>query len=193
MAQQITGQAQGSLVLQTSQKSGTPAALPTGWHTEALLSELLPRYSNLVQAGVVFQCNFPAAAFAAPSASAGGAFFLFNPANSGKNLHILDTQVAITAFTAIATAAMAVAIIPVPNQTPSSTTSTGFTAYNALIGSGNASVAKGFVTSTLSGAPVLGQHLIACFSVLTAVGTASFYEPKPIDGAVVVAPGSGIN
>jgi hypothetical protein len=191
MALPITGQAQG-LVLAASQKSGQPASVSTGWHNELLLTELLPRYSNLVQAGVVFEINFPAAAFAAPSATSTGAFFLFNQPNSGKNLHLIDTQVAVTTFTAIATASMAVAIIPVPNQTPTSTSSTGVTIYNALVGASNPTVAKGYVSGTLVGAPVLGQRTIASFVILTAVGAGALWQKDVIDGAVVVAPGSGI-
>lgn len=191
MALPVTGQAQG-LVLGASQKAGSPAAISTGWHNEFLLTELLPRYSNLVQAGVVFSLNFPAAAFAAPSATATGAFFLFNPPGSGKNLHIIDCNIAITTWTLETTTTQAISIIPVPNQTPTGTSSTGVTIYNNLIGSGNKSVASGFVSGTLVGAPVLGLRTVGSFAMATAVGAESFWIKDEIAGAIIVPPGSGI-
>jgi hypothetical protein len=191
MSLQITGQAQG-LLLATSQKSGAPSAISTGWHNEALVTELLPRYADLVLTGVVFSLNFPAAAFAAPSSTATGAFFLYNPSGSGKNLVLLDTQVALTAFTAIATQTTAVGIIYVANQAPTSTSSTGITIRNNLIGSSNGSIAAGYVSGTLVGAPTLANRIIADFGVLTAVGFANASQKDEIAGSVIVAPGSGI-
>ena len=156
------------------------------------LSEFFPRYSQATLQGDVFEMNFPAAAFAAPSSTALGAFNLFNPANSGKNLILLDAQVALTAFTPVTSVATAIGVIFIPNQTPTSTTSTGVTIYNALVGSGNASVAKGYVTGTVVGASVLAQRVLADFWINTAVGASPLIAKDEIAGAIIIPPGSGI-
>jgi hypothetical protein len=191
MALQVTGSAQG-LVASTAQKSGSPSAISVGWSNEQISSELLARFSNLVQAGVVFSLNFPAAAFAAPSATALGAFALFNPPNSGKNIHILDVQVAVTTWTLVTTTAVAIGMIFIPNQAPTSTTSTGAVPASNLVGSGTPTVAKPYITGTTVGAPVLANRIVADFLLATAAGAGDLWAVDHVDGAVVIAPGSGI-
>lgn len=191
MALQVTGQAQG-LIATTAQKSGAPAAVSVGWSNEQISSELLPRFSNLVQAGVVFSLNYPSAAFAAPSATALGAFALFNPPNSGKNLHILDIQIGITTWTLVTTTAVVIGAIFIPNQAPTSTTNTGAVPASNLVGSGTPTVAKPYVTGTVVGAPLLANRVVADFLLATAAGAGDLWSVDHVDGAIVIAPGSGI-
>jgi len=156
-----------------------------------IASEFFPRYAQLVLQGDVFATNFAAAALAAPSATATGAFFLFNPANSGKNLILLDSQVALTTWTLVTTTSVAIGIIPVANQTPT-TTGAGAAISNTLVGSGNASVAKTYASGTLVGAPVLAMRVIADFLLATAVGASVLAIKDEIAGAIIIPPGSGI-
>src|SRR5271169_2280748 len=97
MAQQITGQAMG-FVQSISQKSGPPAALPTGWNNELLISEVLPRYAALTLAGTVFSISSAAGAVTAYTGAAGGtpSVGVWNPTTSGKNLILLSASVCAT-------------------------------------------------------------------------------------------------
>lgn len=159
---------------------------------ELAVSELNARYAGLVLSGSVFSANFPAAAFAAPSATALGAFALFNPSGSGKNIVLLDVQVALTAWTLVTTTTAAIGILFIPNQTPTSTSSSGFAASTNLIGNGAASIAKGYVSGTTVGAPVLANRIVGTFVLATAVGFGDLSVVDHIDGAVIIAPNSGI-
>lgn len=189
MALQVTGQAQG-LVLTSSQKSGTPPALSTGWHNELLASELLPRYGSLVLSGNVFCVGYTAAALAAPSATAGGAFTLYNPTGSGKNLIVLEITTALTAFTAVATTICAIGLYTFVNQTPSALTP-GNTPINALVGSGQASAAKTYTAATIVGGNTFPARQVGNTGILTAVGFAGDLMKDEVAGALVIAPGSG--
>lgn len=189
MSTQITGQAQG-VVLATAQKSGSPASLSTGWNNELLISELLPRYTSLVQAGVVFGVGFAAAALAAPSATSSGSFTLYNPLGSGKNLILLEITTALTTFTAVATTICAIGAYTFTNQTPTGLTG-GNVPLNALVGSGNASIAKTYTAATIVGGNTFPIRQVGNTGVLTAVGFAGDLMKDEVAGALVIAPGSG--
>ena len=191
MSLPITGQAQG-LIQSTSQKSGSPAAFSAGWNNEFVISELEARYAALVKSGVVFSLNFPAAAFAAPSATALGAFALWNPAGSGKNIHLMDIQVALSTWTLVTTTTAVIAVIFIPNQTPTSVGQSGIAIRNNLVGGATQSVAAGYVSGTVAGAPVLGNRVVATFVLATAVGFGNLSAEDIVDGKVIIAPGSGI-
>jgi len=156
----------------------------------SLTSELNARYANLVLSGSVFGVTFASASLAAPSATATGAFSLFNPANSGKNLVLLQVGFSLGITTASTTAAN-IGFQFVPNQTPTAVTA-GNTPQNALIGSGNISIAKAYTAGTLVGAPtVLGYTFQGFYSDLAA--SDFVVAPFDIGGAVIIAPGSGID
>jgi len=188
MALPITGQAQG-VVQTTSQKSGSPAAFSSGWHNEMIASELLPRYSYLALSGLVFSVTYASAAVAAPSATATGAFALFNPNNSGKNFVILNVAVPIITFAAGTTGA-GFGFQFVPNQQPT-TPGAGNTPQCTLIGSGNASSAKAYVSGTLVGAPtVLGWQAQGVYADLAAGDFVTFVQD--LSGQVTISPNSGV-
>jgi hypothetical protein len=188
MAIQITAQPQG--VLTASQKSGAPASLNSGWQNELLVSELLPRYGALVQYGVVFGVGYAAAALAAPSATQAGAFTLFNPLGSGKNLFILEITTALTTFTAVATTICAIGAYTFTNQQPSTLTP-GNVPLNALVGNGNASIAKTYTAATIVGGNTFPIRQVGNTGILTAVGFAGDLMKDEVAGALVIAPGSG--
>ncbi len=187
----VTGQAQG-LVLNAPQKAGAPSAISIGWNNEAIMSELLPRFSTLAEAGVVFSVNFPAAALAAPSATALGAFALFNPPNSGTNLHILDIQIGVTTWTLVTTTSVPIGVIFIPNSVPTTTGNSGITVRNNLVGSSKGSASNPLVSGTTVGAPVLANRIVADFILATDVGAGDLFAVDHVDGAIVIAPGSGI-
>jgi hypothetical protein len=189
MALQVTGQAQG-IVLTASQKAGAPASVSTGWHNELLKSDLLPRYANLVQAGVVFGVGYAAAALAAPSATASGSFTLYNPIGSGKNLVLMEVTAALTTFTAVATTICAIGAYTFTNQTPTALTP-GNTPLNALVGAGGGSVAKTYTAATIVGGNTFPIRQVGNTGILTPVGFAGDLMKDEVAGALVVAPGSG--
>lgn len=189
MSLQITGQAQG-LVVPIAQKSGQANAVSTGWNNELLVSELIPRYAALALSGNVFDVTYTAASLAIPSATATGSFALFNPAGSGKNLVLLKVAVGLQTFTA-GTTALGIGLQYVPNITPTTTTP-GNVPQNALVGSQLGAVAKPFTAGTLVGAPtVLGTIFETFYADLAASSQPSGIQVE-VDGAIIVAPGSGI-
>jgi len=183
MALQVTGQAQG-IVLSASQKSGAPAALSTGWHNELLLSELLPRYAALVQAGVVFSgANTAAQALSVNSTTFTG-LAVSNPAGSGKNLIILDVSVALAAAVGAVSAivlgsAAAVALAAGNSAGPNP----------MLVGSAVPSVAKVGASATLGAAPTVLRPLSGIDWVTGGTPVAQIYSKDEIAGALIVAPG----
>jgi hypothetical protein len=188
MSLQVTGQAQG-LVLSTSQKSGSPSALSTGWHNELIASELLPRYGALSLSGTVFSVTYASGTVAASSATSTGPFALWNPSGSGKNLILLMASLPVITFTAGTTGA-GLGFQFVANQTPTTVTA-GPTPACTLVGSGNTSVAKTYTVGTLVGAPTTMAYQVGGVYLDVAAGDTLTLKDE-LAGAVVVAPGSGI-
>lgn len=189
MSLQITGQAQG-LVVPIAQKSGQPSSVSMGWNNEFLVSEVMPRYQALALTGSIFDVTYTAAALAVPSATATGSFALFNPAGSGRNLVLLKIAVGLQTFT-VGTTSLGIGLQYVPNQTPTTTTP-GNAPQNALVGNQLGSVAKPFTAGTLVGAStVLGTILETFYADLAATTSPAGIQVE-IDGAIIVAPGSGI-
>lgn len=187
MALQVTGQAQG-VVLTSSQKSGAPGAISTGWHNEAIVSELMPRFGYAALAGYTFSAEWPSAATAAASATSTGAIALFNPSGSGKNIILLNAAFVLNAVAA-ATTVLVAGYQAIPNQTPTARTAT--TAPTCMnVGSGNLSVASALTAGTVAGAPTATPRVGASwYSDLVATGmTTSIVDV--IDGAIVIAPNS---
>ena len=97
-------QAQSSGVPNASNKSAQNNAAQ-GWLNELMVSELAPNYSMLAQSGLVFTTFATAVTLAATHASpiAAGTgtplISIFNPSNSGKNLHVIKMLQATTSGT----------------------------------------------------------------------------------------------
>lgn len=175
---------------QTSKQVGQALTVGFGETSDVLVTELQARYYENTYRGNKFGVTFPTAAAAVASATALGAFVLFNPANSGKNLVIDDIVAQLITFTAAATV-VPLAVVAIPNQTPTST-GAGTTPTCTLIGSPNGSVAKTFVSGTTVGAPTVAfRHLAGWYTGL-APGDMGSSVKDEVAGAIVIAPGSGI-
>src|SRR5271155_5230297 len=175
---------------QTSKQVGQSLTVGFGETTDLLATELQARYYQNTYRGNKFGVTFPTAAAAVASATALGAFCLFNPATSGKNLVIDDIVAQLITFTAGATV-VPLAVAAIPNQTPTST-GAGTTPTCTLIGSSNGSVAKTFVSGTLVAAPTVGfRHLAGWYTDLAAGDMASSVKDE-VAGSICIAPGSGI-
>lgn len=191
MGQQVTGQAQG-LILASSQKSGSPAALSTGFHNELLVSELLPRYTSLVLAGVVKTLDLvTAAAITSYAGAAAGTPMLagYNPAQSNKNVVLLLASVGVGAAGSVAGTdefgiwwgPSAAAITAAVNATP----------HDNLSGSAN-SVVQGFANTALTGASAATNFIpLLSYYWATAAGAVdSSGAPIDLGGLIIVPPGS---
>jgi hypothetical protein len=166
---------------QTSKQVGQALTVGFGETSDVMVTELQARYYENTYRGNKFGVTFPTAL---------GAFCLFNPASSGKNLVINDIIAQLITFTAGATV-VPLAIVAIANQTPTST-GAGTTPTCTLIGSSNGSVAKTFVSGTIVGAPTVAfRHLAGWYTDLAAGDMGSSVKDE-VAGAICIAPGSGI-
>lgn len=172
----------------------SPAAIRQGFTGEVSVGDRHARYMEAVLRGNVFSVNFAAAALAAASATAAGAFVLLNPAGSGKNLVLMDIESVLTAFSAVATGTAAVLgalINPVfsAEGTPVVPTSN-------LVGSANKSVAIALPSGTYAVLPSVappGLRLIAgAYDDLAANSFMAFVRDE-VGGEVIIQPGNGVN
>jgi len=152
-------------------------------------SEFLPRYADMVEAGIVFGVTYSAATINAPSATATGSFALWNPAASGIQLVLLKATVPIITFTAGTTGA-AFGFQLVASQIPSGT-GAGNTPQNMLVGSTKISGASIYTSGTLVGAPTVAAYWIDSAYLDLAAGDVAMKQSE-IEGAVTVNPNSGV-
>lgn len=190
MALQTSGQVvKGTVASVGAGSTGVPFGQDQ--FTAGYVSELNARYGSLTLAGVVFGVQFAQGAAAAASATAAGAFVLYNPVNSGKNLVLLESVVTL-ATGSVQTTNYDYGIATWTNQNPTAVTP-GNTPQCTLVGSGNTAVAKTATVATIVGGSTVPIRQIASFQngATAAFGSASVKDE--IAGAVVVAPGSGID
>ena len=161
-------------------------ALKTG---ETAVSELQARYYENTYRGNVFGVSFPSAALAAASATTLGAFVLFNPAASGKNLVIHDIEIELTSFSA-STNPLQVGVVAIPNQTPTSV-GAGNTPVCTFVGNGAKSVATPYVSGTTVGAPTTPFRYSAGFYLDLAASDLQGAKDI-VDGEIIVGQGSAI-
>jgi hypothetical protein len=214
MGLQVTGQAQPGILL-ASQKSGSGAAFPTGWNTEPLVSELLPRFSHLTQAGVVFSTGMQltsinAATFTTADALSGTLataatstpiVALYNPlSNNNVNCHVLQAQmsVVVTALTATGCGGFVWVVYQGQNAITVGSQATPVS-HKTLLAAG--SNCKGLSGLALTGLTTTGVYLetsqlnggnvinVTETSVLGMVPLVSSMAVELIDGAIVVPPG----
>lgn len=157
---------------------------------ETGVSEIQARYYENTYRGNVFGVTFPVAALAAASATVLGAFALFNPANSGKNIVIHDIEIVLGSLTA-STSPLQVAVIAIPNQTPTSV-GAGNTPVCTFVGNGANSVAKTYVSGTTVGAPTTAFRFAGAFYLDLAAGDVQSSIKDIVDGEVIVGQGSAI-
>lgn len=154
----------------------------------ALVSEVSPRYYNLVSAGLVFGVAYAQAALAAPSATGTGSFGFWNTTNSNKNVVLLDAAIGLIPSTAVASGC-AVGIVTFSSQVPSSVTG-GNAAQNCLTGSGNASQIKTFTAATIVGGQTIPiRNIATLYGDLAASDVVGVKDQ--IDGELIFPPGTG--
>lgn len=149
------------------------------------------RYEEAAFRGNVFSGFFASAALAAIGANALSAFSLANPLNSGKILSLIDISMAVTSLTAVASGTAAcLCTLPNASQNPTSV-GAGNTPVCSLIGSGNQSVAKLYVSGTIVGTPVAFRTLLNAWQGSTAAtyGPAIGFYKDEIAGAILILPG----
>jgi len=174
----------------TGKQVGQVPIASGGEYGELLATELMARYYEQNYRGNVFGVGYAAAALAAPSATAAGSFTLYNPTSSGKNLVLLEITAALTTFTAVATTICAIGVYTFANQTPTALTP-GNVPLCALVGSGNASVAKTYTAATIVGGNTFPIRQVGNSGILTAVGFAGDLLKDEVAGALILAPGNG--
>jgi hypothetical protein len=172
---------------QTGKQTGQNITTGLGEYSELLASELMPRYYELTYRGQVFSCLYASAALAV--AAAASSFVLINPANSGKNLAILDAYTGFTAVTATTSGAdVVLGWTTVPATL--ATVGTPITPANLLIGSGNKSVAIAAPTATFGATPTFARVLASMYMDLAANDVLGVHDD--VAGAVIVTPGNGV-
>lgn len=172
---------------QLGKQVGQNITIGTGEYSETLVTELMPRYYENTYRGQKFSCLYASAALAA--AGAASSFILINPANSGKNLAIVDAYVGFTAVTATTSGAdIVLGWTTVPSTL--ATVGTAIVPANLLIGSGNKSVAIAAPTATFGATPTFARVLGSLYMDLAANDFAGIHDD--VGGAIVVTPGNGL-
>jgi hypothetical protein len=178
---------------QTGKAIGQNLVVGLGEFSEVLVSELMARYYENVVRGLVFNaCNQAGVALTNLAATATG-FILTNPAASGKNLVLLEI---LFAQTSVAAAAANAAVLLAANINPVAAAvvhTTPLVINNALLGSGQASVAKVDASATLPAAPVAIRTIWQPSVSATATTGVPGLVKDEVAGIIVVAPGCAIS
>lgn len=175
----------------TGKQTGQNIVIGLGEFSDLLATELMARYYEQTYRGNVYGVSFAAAALAAPSASATGAFALWNPVGNKFNLVLLSAKIAVSTLTAVTTAT-AVGLVPVANQSPTGSPGAGNTPQSSFIGSGNKSTAATYVSGTLSGANTTALRLLTSIYADLAAGDIGDTVKDEIAGSIIIAPNSGV-
>jgi hypothetical protein len=155
-------------------------------------TELNARYANLVAAGLMFGVQYASGATAAASATAAGAFSLYNPQGSGKNLVIIDIATAFASLAAGTTSLIVGAQVSGINGIPTTVTA-GSTPQNLLAGAGSASIAKTYTVATTVGASTVVARVVAALYFDLAAGDTVALIKDQIDGGIIIPPGGIMN
>lgn len=183
-------QSQAGSLPSARQVAGTPNN-PGGTFGESLFSELNPVYYSLLKAGKVFSLS---AAAINPTAFSGGAagtpiFGLYNPANSGIDLVLLDSRTAVRNLgTAAANASTAFYQV---NQGGIAVTGTQTQARNMYSQSSTGSAAYCMV-NTANTAALASTMVAPSVSIQTVAAAAELIAQlrDEIKGAIIVSPGT---
>lgn len=175
----------------TNLAQGTQAQIALDQSNAQIISPVLMPNSFLTLAGNLCTGTWPAAATAAPSATALSAFAIYNQAGSSVNLHIQSISTYLSTLTATTTAT-AIGLVPF-TQTPTATATTGTAKANGLIGQGNAVQAIQYVSGTLVGAVTTSIRIVASWYLDLAAGDTIGIVRDDVNGAIIVPPGSGFS
>lgn len=174
---------------QSGKQLGQNITVGLGEFSELLVSELLPPRYELAYRGLSFSASWTAAALAAASTTF-GAFILYNPAGSGKNLVLSKVQSVVTAFTPVATGqGWGIFAVPSGAIAPTTTLAAGNTPNNNLVG-GPPAQAKTAVSgaNTVTATPVLLRLIGGLYPDLAAGDVTALFEAD-LAGEIIVPPG----
>jgi hypothetical protein len=176
----------------SAQVDGSEPRLPQGRRAEMLVSEIMGKYANLTERGVVFQGSTLAAGTIIPinAASLVSTFTLWNPLGSGVKLHVLDYDLGLITTTAVVGSLLLHYQSGVGAGILAPTSQTALVPVNALIGSGVTPQAKLLSAGTLTGTPTILAPLGISFG--TVAGNPGPTPPPHIDfdGKLILAPGT---
>ena len=182
---------------QTGKAVGQGQTLGFGEYTDALVSELMPRYYEQTYRGNTFVAANQAAVTSTTALTASSLnFTLFNPLGSGKNLVLLKIDMTVLPVTE--TTAGLAEVVLVANVAPSQAapaTVTALTPICTLLGSSANPVGKAYSTATLAAVPTVIKALATIISP-TAVGGAAVIAPSlnfDLEGGVIITPGNYVS
>ena len=182
-------QAQAGGIPNIANKSGQNNCA-AGWLNEILVSELAPNYSALAQIGLLFSTAATAVTLAATHASpiAAGTgtpiISIFNPANSGKNLHLIKMLQATTSGTPGGPLVWNL----IPN--PANITATSAAPFNTLSLSQAGSVARCWNNTALTGSTAGTAFRTAGGAAAAAVTGTVLTFVEEFKGSIIIPPGS---
>jgi hypothetical protein len=169
--------------------AGLNPVVSQGKRGEQWVAELLGKYGTLNENGCVFIGSTAVAGTTIPvnAATLVSTFTLFNPAASGKNLHLISYDLGIDGTTAVVIGS--VFLFHQINGAALATL-TSLTPVNGKIGGGLASVANLYSAATYTGTPVLLKPILS-FGATSALGGPDVAHVD-FDGTIIVPPGVSI-
>ena len=180
MAVELEGQVGASA---TALASGTKTRLRLGAGGDVLTSELHGRYYQLVKQGNVYTAQ-TAVSGVAPGTSIGttGAFTLYNPDESGKDLEVLLAWMGYISGTLGAGT-----VFYTKNSAAAVPTGTAIVPVNALLGSADAAVATALTTSTIA-SPTSFRTFCSLTALLAGTAVAPWQIIDDVGGGIVIKP-----
>jgi hypothetical protein len=185
-------QTQGLSIPSKAQSDGNPTGVPSGFWDELLVSKLMPDYYSLLKSGVVYVAVLSGGNPTSFTGGAGGTplIGLYNPANSGKDLVLLQTRIGVRT-TGTAAANLDFVWWGGPSVLPTGTATNPQNAYS-LAKTGSAAVA--FVNTAMTGSTAI-TVLYPAVSVgqtiaTTPTATAPTDSGADAKGLIVAAPGN---
>jgi hypothetical protein len=177
---------------QTGKQTGQNITVGVGEFSEALVTELQPRYLEQAYRGNIFFAALQAAVAVTNLSATATGLILSNPAGSGKNLWLLDlgVQQAVAAAAAIDSLVLAANVNPIAAATVHTTP---LTVRAALLGSASTAVGLADSAATLPAAPVVIRSLYAPSISATATTSVPPYVKDEIAGLIGLAPGTTIS
>lgn len=170
---------------------GVEAQLRLSKYGYAGVAQASARYAEAVSRGRCYRGQ-TAVAGVAPGTSIGttGAFSLYNPANSGVNLVLLEVSMGYISGTL---GAGTIFFVANTNINAAATTGTAITAVNALVGSGYTAVGSALTTSTLPATPTVMGPFCSLGASLASTAVQPWQIVRDVGGGIVVAPGATVS
>lgn len=179
-----------SAIPQVALTPGSNPVAPMGKRGEQLAADVVGKYANLVESGLVFIGSTLVAGTIVPvnAASLVSTFTLFNPAASNHNLHLISYDVGIDGTT---TAVIGGLFLAYQKAGAALATLTEITSTNALIGGGVSSVAHLYSAATYTGTPTILMSLGISFGT-TGANPGPIVAHRDFDGTVIIPPGVSV-